>query len=551
MAINIQDLPIGLILKNKTAVDSSTTGQTVTFYWEDSVGPYKQVDDDSANDVLQTELPMSGYGVNPSSGNRESFYLTAGALPSGKTRADKEINYTLTRRGILSGNVANPPTASDADSRNYKAHPRDSVFTIDETWLVKKLKDDFVAGASQDTTIVANGAVNEGYVVYVDSNGKAVEGVSSGKFYGVSETTVADTEACTITLPGNIATVTTPGTNGDYVYATSAGVLTATATGNTLVGIKLSSSTMVVLQPSEVAELSQAQAEDNTSTVFGTVSGQRIGQAIDKNFSIQATARESLSVGDVVVMIKDNAFADAVTQVGFGNATSTEKKAFPIYGNGTSMSSMKGAFKKTGSPGDNLVVRIETDSSGVPSGTLADANATCSIAGSGLTTSFTDETVTFAGSFTLTDNTKYWLVYERSGAVDVSNYYGYGYVSQISEPVATYNTSWSVNVASTGSVYIGSPTGIYQSGVVKSILPSSVSHTAHPPVWLGVVKEDCTAGSTAVVVRSGIVGGLTGLSAGYPYQTDGETLSVSTNGVNNIIGIAASSTEFYVDISST
>ena len=44
------------------------------------------------------------------------------------------------------------------------------------------------------------------------------------------------------------------------------------------------------------------------------------------------------------------------------------------------MNSLKLALRKVGSPIDNYIIRIETDSSSTPSGTLADANATLSTA---------------------------------------------------------------------------------------------------------------------------------------------------------------------------
>lgn len=63
---------------------------------------------------------------------------------------------------------------------------------------------------------------------------------------------------------------------------------------------------------------------------------------------------------------------------------------------------------------DNIDVRIETDSSGVPSGTLADANATCTIAEANVPASYDFETCTFSSSFSLTASTSYWIVVRRS-----------------------------------------------------------------------------------------------------------------------------------------
>lgn len=71
--------------------------------------------------------------------------------------------------------------------------------------------------------------------------------------------------------------------------------------------------------------------------------------------------------------------------------------------------------------GQDLVIRIETDNSGEPSGTLVDANATATITAASLSTSYSDETVTWGGSFTLTKGTQYWVVFQVA-STDGTNY---------------------------------------------------------------------------------------------------------------------------------
>jgi len=68
---------------------------------------------------------------------------------------------------------------------------------------------------------------------------------------------------------------------------------------------------------------------------------------------------------------------------------------------------------KNGGTTTELTVRIETDSSGKPSGTLANANATGTIAAF-TTTSSTWKTVDFATPFSLTGSTTYWLVVQHT-----------------------------------------------------------------------------------------------------------------------------------------
>lgn len=76
-------------------------------------------------------------------------------------------------------------------------------------------------------------------------------------------------------------------------------------------------------------------------------------------------------------------------------------------------------LRKTGSPTGTLTLRIETDSGGSPSGTLAHANATTTLAESSLeTTAYAFEQFVFSTGFYLDASTTYWLVLSttRSGS---------------------------------------------------------------------------------------------------------------------------------------
>ena len=76
--------------------------------------------------------------------------------------------------------------------------------------------------------------------------------------------------------------------------------------------------------------------------------------------------------------------------------------------------------KSTGTPGD-ITVRIETNSTDKPSGTLADANATATIS-SFSTTDYAWKTVEFTNAFALSSGTTYWIVL-KTAASSNDNYY--------------------------------------------------------------------------------------------------------------------------------
>ena len=65
-------------------------------------------------------------------------------------------------------------------------------------------------------------------------------------------------------------------------------------------------------------------------------------------------------------------------------------------------------------PTDNVIIRIETDNSGAPSGALVHPNAVFTIPASSLTTTLTMYELTAVGNFSLSANTDYWIVCQRS-----------------------------------------------------------------------------------------------------------------------------------------
>lgn len=153
----------------------------------------------------------------------------------------------------------------------------------------------------------------------------------------------------------------------------------------------------------------------------------------------------------------------------FWDATATSRRSMRIIGNGVSASSLKLSLRKQWAPTDNLVVRIETDSGWVPSGTLANVASTANVAWAWLTTSLADVTVTFAWSFTLTDGVIYHIVLQRSAGLDAINYYQTGTIAK-SVRIFTTNThngtAW--GTPATSIAWYVSYTGMYQSALWRA-----------------------------------------------------------------------------------
>ena len=82
-------------------------------------------------------------------------------------------------------------------------------------------------------------------------------------------------------------------------------------------------------------------------------------------------------------------------------------------------------LRKVGTPTGTLTLRIETDSAGEPSGVLAHASATTTLAESSLTTSFVDTLFTFPASFNLAIGT-YHLVLDTDRVASETDYVEWG-----------------------------------------------------------------------------------------------------------------------------
>lgn len=83
-------------------------------------------------------------------------------------------------------------------------------------------------------------------------------------------------------------------------------------------------------------------------------------------------------------------------------------------------------LRKVGSPTGTMTLRIETNSAGSPSGTLANAAASVTLAESGLGTSYASATFNFATDFGLLAATQYWVVLSTDRAASSTNYVQWG-----------------------------------------------------------------------------------------------------------------------------
>ena len=119
----------------------------------------------------------------------------------------------------------------------------------------------------------------------------------------------------------------------------------------------------------------------------------------------------------------DTSLHDANLNIGdVGGVETAQAQGFQLAAATTVKSIAVPLKKNTGTPGD-ITVRIETDTAGKPSGTLANANATATISAFTSTT-YAWVTVEFTTAFSLSATTQYHIVLKTAAAAN-DNYYAW------------------------------------------------------------------------------------------------------------------------------
>src|SRR3990167_723438 len=196
--------------------------------------------------------------------------------------------------------------------------------------------------------------------------------------------------------------------------------------------------------------------DSGTGTI--TILSSATGTGITKSYTAgQAiTANQAVFLEDATPFYFDqfgNSSATGETNNGFGRATDGGDQAhvkvaqsFQEASAYSDIAKIRAKLFKTGTPVDNAVITIETDNAGEPSGTVL---ATATKSGGSLDTTPTNYDLDLDVNISLTANTKYWVVFSRSGAGSDTNYYltrGNTSSQYANGAAADYNgTSWSTD----------------------------------------------------------------------------------------------------------
>lgn len=279
----------------KVDITSGATTPTVDISPKEAV--MYQVDNDPGNDVLLTSLVMN-IGAKRKSPTTEELigermWLTGGEIVT-NSAGDEVVRYTGTYRG-LSDVFSAVPTAADAFVRNQIAHNEGEVCTIAADWLFRMQANTYLAGSSTISraygeTIAANkpwmfgSSPNESKIFEYDGTNPA-QGLTLEAGVLDDVKVVATFGYKQADFPGSwtpgVLYVDTDATFNQSPTATSLpfGQILNDTSGNSDV-LQITG-----FAPSDLGEMTKAQAQNPASEVFASISGQMLGHALQGNLS--------------------------------------------------------------------------------------------------------------------------------------------------------------------------------------------------------------------------------------------------------------------------
>jgi len=201
-------------------------------------------------------------------------------------------------------------------------------------------------------------------------------------------------------------------------------------------------------------------------------------------------------------------------------------------------------MKKTGSPTDNIVLRVFGAGANPEAGALLIAST--SVSADTLTTSYASTTF-MIDNWLIATSTQYYFVIARSGAQDGSHYYNIDAATNVTANTKRWlydGATWTNDAVDFSFSYgFGAPVG-------QAVEASGVETHGTIDAVLGISNATTSAGGTASIVTQGNLSGFSGLNIGFPYYLASTTGNMATSSGNIVkkMGIATASTTLIVQV---
>lgn len=217
--------------------------------------------------------------------------------------------------------------------------------------------------------------------------------------------------------------------------------------------------------------------------------------------------------------------------------------------------------KQGGAHVDNAQISIQTDSAGLPSGTVITNGTSVAITPASLNANpCNTKLVTWASVWTLNAGTTYWIVFERTGALNDTNYYyvggcvtsgnGYDYASFQSKyyvgamPGGSWITSTYNNLPYFEIIPItGHGFSLWQAEADAAQVNGVNTLMSHA---MGICITTGSAGASGKIIQHGVANGFSGLVPGAEYYVSTTKGAVSLTPQGQFLGYAMSATQMFI-----
>lgn len=348
------------------------------------------------------------------------------------------------------------------------------------------------------------------------------------------------------------------GVQGAFAISDGTNIATTTtmtySTTTHILGVQEVNITSRILQANGTSYLIPA-AHGSVNTVLTEDGSGNLSWATPPSATLttNVTPTQQINVGKTVAVASTTnssvtTFAMDTTQnsfTNFGDSTSPQKHGQSIQESTTKTAcGVKVVLKTINSPTDAAWISLQTDNAGVPSGASL---ATTTIYASALTGSLTSYTLNFDKCVTLTANTKYWIVFERSGSFSDPNTYGLGNDTGAgyANGVDLTMTSGSWGSANSYDITLSLAYSVATAGIYEASGATAQTGDA----FIGFAQSTVASTTSGAIIMQGVVTGLSGLTPGLHYYLSDQPgeLSSTPGTFSRKVGTALTSTSLIIN----
>ncbi len=509
--------------------------------------------------VLENDNTFTGentFTINPRKGattlasNNDDYITKADLLNAvlGSVNTDQVVIGGTAGENLTAGNIV---YFKEADQKWWKADA-DLVGTFDQV----------IVAIAQDT-VLANGAVN----VLLQGLDENQTGMTLGAKYYLSNTAgaISTTPGTTEVFMGWAQTATRfifdplglyqPSSGQKAALAGSSGIPSNTNryitqddvaenTASKVVRRKSNSNVTVPTTPTDTTDATSKSYVDTTTGVVDTTS-----YVLGESFTGATTPQPCTIIDDLYQYAIGDASGGTNFSTGdhyFGETTQQQRAVRIIPRRNVTIASVIIQLAKAGTPTDNVSIEIQTDSSGVPSGTPVTNGTSSTVSGSSLSSSeYQEHTLTFSTPPSLVANTTYWAVFKRSSSLSGSNYY----LTPTAQPSKAFgsfvgarnNGSWSASSQQIPTIRL-----VPATGSSLSLWQCDADGSWNRRQFFGFCTTTGSAGDNATLVRSGVLGGFSSLNIGTDYAISTTAGAITNTSGGTYVGTAISATQISI-----